>query len=269
MKRTSVLVLIFAVAMVAASVAAGVRASSASAATFCLGAACPASTQGIVPSSGLGNVHCPAGTTEIAFNFADGDFGTQQTYTIGLLSGTVTAGFDDSSIPSGKFTVTGGAVAVQANLHGGAGSGGTNATNMYDYSGFAAGGVTSDGNLRWPGPVSNIFVCLVPPIPLAVSTHSFRAVRSGRAVTLRWRTASEQNTLGFKVYRKAHGKLVKLTKRMIPAASLSHSSASHSYSFRARLTSRKLAATSRYVLAEVHLNGTRTLYGPVRATAAS
>jgi hypothetical protein len=106
--------------------------------------------------------------------------------------------------------------------------------------------------------------------PLAVAAHSFRAVRSGKAVTLRWRTASEADTLGFVVYRKnAQGKLVRLSKRMIPAASLSGSSASHAYSFRARLASRRLAASSRFVLAEVHLDGSRTLYGPVRASAAS
>jgi len=114
----------------------------------------------------------------------------------------------------------------------------------------------------------NIQPGAIQPV-LAVKTHSFKAQRSGRAVTLRWQTASEENVLGYDVYRLVRGHRVKLNHRIIPAASLTKTATSHSYSFRAVLRSRKLAASSRYVLAEVHANGSRTMYGPVRASAAS
>src|SRR5262249_60332610 len=104
---------------------------------------------------------------------------------------------------------------------------------------------------------------------LGVTAHSFHATYAGRRVALRWRTASEQDVLGFNVYRKQDGKLIRLNRRIVPAAGLTKTATSHGYSFRAVLRSRKLAATSRYVLAEVHANGSRTLYGPVRASAAS
>jgi len=268
-KRTSILMLFIAVA--AAAVVAGVGASGASAHNaFCLGAACPASSpRGVVPTSAEGNVHCPTGTTEIAFPINEllPSPGTTHSYTVGALSGNVTVIVDNGHA---SFSITGGAVAKQASTHGGNGQGGTNATNIYSYATFLpAGGVTSDGALHFAGPQSNVFVCLIQPLVLAVSAHSLHAVRTGKAVTLRWRTASEQNTLGFNVYRKAHGKLVRLNKRLLPAASLSGSSTTHNYSFRARLASKKLAASSRYVLAEVHMNGSRTLYGPVRASVAS
>src|SRR5262249_45490932 len=43
---------------------------------------------------------------------------------------------------------------------------------------------------------------------LAVTTSSFRPSYFGRAVTIRWRTASEVNVLGFNVYRVSHGQRV-------------------------------------------------------------
>jgi len=270
-KRTSIIKLVLAVAAV--SVAVGVGASVASAHNaFCLGAACPASSpRGVVPTSALGNNHCPEGTAQ-EIDFAQNELlpspGVTKAYSFGTLSGNVTVIVSNGHA---SFSITGGAVASQARTHGGNGQGGTNATNIYSYSAptFPAGGVASDGELHFSGPQSNVFICLNDPLTFAVATHSFKAVRSGKAVTLRWRTAAEQDTLGFNVFRKAHGKLVKLNRRIIPAASLTSSSTSHAYSFRARLASRKLAASSRYVLAEVHPNGSRTLYGPIRASAAS
>jgi hypothetical protein len=266
--RSSILKLVVAIAAVSAALGVGAGVAQAHD-VLCLGAACPASADGIVPTSQNGNVQCPAGTTAVVFSQEElnGAQPVVHSYTLGGLSGNVTLTVSNGHA---AFTVSGGAVAKQANLHGGGGSGGTNATNIYNYSGFAAGGVTSDSGLHWPGPKSNVFICLVSPLILAVQAHSFKAVHSGKVVTLRWRTASESDTLGFRVYRKnANGKLVRVSKRIIPAASLSGSSASHAYSFRARLASRKLAVQSRFVLAEVHVDGSRTLYGPVRASAAA
>jgi hypothetical protein len=272
--RGSILKLVLAVAAV--SVAFGVGASVAGAHDdFCLGAACPASVpRGVTPTSAEGNSNCPAGTTQVAFSQEELN-GTQpvvHAYTLGNLSGNVTLTVSGGGPGGGghaAFSITGGAVASSARLHGGSGGGGTNATNIYSYGAFAGGGVSSDGALHWPGPRSNVFICLIAPISLDVSAHSFKGTRVGKSVTLRWRTASEADTLGFNVYRKTRGKLVKLNKRVMPAASLAGSSSTHAYSFRAKLASKRLAASSRYVLAEVHLDGTRTWYGPVRAIAAS
>ena len=57
------------------------------------------------------------------------------------------------------------------------------------------------------------------PGPTAVTIASFTAAtRSGRGVALRWRTASEIDTLGFDVWRFAPGGAgVKVNRRLIPA----------------------------------------------------
>ncbi|MDQ3875502.1 MAG: hypothetical protein M3322_08175 [Actinomycetota bacterium] len=104
---------------------------------------------------------------------------------------------------------------------------------------------------------------------LAVQLQSFTAQRVGKNVVLRWRTASEVNTLGYNVYRQAGAKRVKLNRSLIPAASLiGGSTSSHAYSFRTRIPSLK-GASAKYWLQEVASNGARSWYGPVRAVAAS
>lgn len=110
---------------------------------------------------------------------------------------------------------------------------------------------------------------IIEPPALAVTTQTLRATRYGKTIVLRWRTASEVDTLGFQVYRLVRGHRVKVSKRIIPAASLVNSRSANAYSFRARLGSRRIAAASRFLLAEVHYDGRRTWYGPVRAAAAS
>jgi hypothetical protein len=102
-------------------------------------------------------------------------------------------------------------------------------------------------------------------IILAVTTSSFKASYVGRSVTVRWRTSSEVNVLGFNVFRVLHGKRVKLNKRLVPSASVLHGKSASAYSYRARLASKRLAASSRYLLQEVHTNGSKTMYGPIRA----
>ena len=106
-------------------------------------------------------------------------------------------------------------------------------------------------------------------VALAVTTSSVRAVRVGRNVTLRWRTASEVGTLGFNVYRQVRGHRVKLNHSLIAAVSLSGNSSTGRYSFRARLSSARLAAKSVFYLQEVATSGARTWYGPVRAVSAA
>jgi len=270
-KRTSIVKLLLVTAVVAGAFAVGSSVASA-AVTICTGGACPATTtHNVKPSNQSGNVQCPEGTTQVAFAATDIATGSaSEPYSFGGLSGTVSLTYNTST-GAVSFSVSGGAVVNEFHLHGGAGQGGSQSTNIYSYHAptFPAGGVTSDAGLFYPGPQSGAFACLISPLVLAVSTHSFQASRVGRAVTLRWSTASEANVLGFNVYRKSNGTLVRLNKRMVPATSLSKTAGAHAYSFRAMLRSRRLAASSRYVLAEVHGNGSRTLYGPVRASAAS
>jgi len=256
------------VATAAVVVAFGVGASVAQAAGFCSGAACgPSLTQSVTPSNVTGNDNsCPAGTTRIVFTFDDlnGPQPVSHTYNFGGQSGSVTVNVAADGF-SASFLVTGGALAQVVKLHGGNGQGGSNSTNIYDYSGKSGGGVTNDSGLGFPGPRSDIFVCLINGPVLAVSTSSFHAAFNSRLVTVHWRTSSEVNTLGFNVYRTLHGKRVKLNKRLIPSASVLRGKSTSAYSFSARLASRRLAATSRYLLQEVHVNGTRTMYGPIRA----
>jgi hypothetical protein len=104
---------------------------------------------------------------------------------------------------------------------------------------------------------------------LAATFQTLRATRYGKSVVLRWTTASEIETLGFNVYRSYKGKRIKLNQRLIPAASLLGGAAPYRYSFRARIASARLAATSRYWIQEVELDRTRNWYGPVRAVSAA
>jgi hypothetical protein len=263
------------VATAATVVAFSVAASVASAAViYCQGAACgPSGTQAVTPTNvALNDNTCPAGTTRVTFSpLANSTPGQvlSQSYNFGGQSGSVIVTLSsDNPITSFNFTVTGGALAVQVNVHGGqgpAGSGGVNSTNIYNYSGKTNGGVSGDTALRFPGPLSDIFVCLKNGPVLAVTTSSFNARYTGRSVTVRWRTASEANVLGFNVYRVSHGQRVKLNKRLIPSANVLHGKSTSAYSFRTRLASKRLAASSRYLLQEVHTNGSRTNYGPIRA----
>jgi hypothetical protein len=280
-KRTSILKLVLAVGAV--SVAFGVGANVASAHGFCLGAACPATTtRNVVPTAvplnQAGANDCPAGTLiAVAFPLLTGFSGTtSQSFgpvmSGGLtFSGSVTITYDPATNHL-NFTVTntgtGQAVVAQERMHGGSGGGGVNATNIYTYTGFPAGGVLSDTALHFSGPSSNALFCLNPAAQFAVAAHSLNATRKGKNVTLRWRTAAEQDTLGFYVYRVTKGKLARLSK-LIPAKALTGSASSHAYSFSKQLKSAKLAASSRYKLAEVHPDGKRTWYGPVRAVAAT
>jgi len=249
------------VATAATVVAFGVAASVAQAAIFCQGAACgPSGTQLVTPTNVLENdTSCPAGTTKVVFT----DLASLSAGSHTLTSGNVTLVISSDHLRA-DFTISGQNATV-VKLHGGngpPGSGGVNSTNIYTYGGA---GASIDTALRFPGPLSNVTICLVNGPVLAVTTSSFNARYTGRSVTVRWRTSSEANVLGFNVYRVSHGQRVKLNKRLIPSANVLHGKSTSAYSFRTRLASKRLAASSRYVLQEVHTNGSRTNYGPIRA----
>ena len=91
--------------------------------------------------------------------------------------------------------------------------------------------------------------------PLAVTLRAFTATCFAGAVTLRWRTASEVETLGYNVYGLVRGKRVKLNRGVIASRGLNGGA----YSFRYRLLNRT-AVPTRYWLQVVNLDGSRTWY---------
>jgi hypothetical protein len=97
------------------------------------------------------------------------------------------------------------------------------------------------------GPVATFQLC-----PTAVTVRSFVARRSGRAVVLRWRTASETQTLGYNLYRQR----VKLNKRLIPSVG---SSGGHTYVWRDRLPGK----APRYTLEAVRRDGSTVRLGRI------
>lgn len=98
--------------------------------------------------------------------------------------------------------------------------------------------------------------------PLAVTLYGFRAARSRGGVTLRWRTGTEADTLGFNVFRQQGARRVRLNRRLLPALGGLGGS---SYSFVDRRALRHRAV--RYWLQDVDTHGIRTWHGPVRVRA--
>lgn len=85
---------------------------------------------------------------------------------------------------------------------------------------------------------------------------SARSTKQG--VLLRWRTASEIDTLGFTVYREINGKRVRLSAKLIAA------NGRGSYSFLDRKAPK--AHAIHYWVQVVNLDGTRSWYGPARVS---
>ena len=94
--------------------------------------------------------------------------------------------------------------------------------------------------------------------PTAVRMQSLSAVRTSRGVSVRWRTASSVDTLGFNVYRERRGQRVRLNHNLIPAAS---GVAGRRYSF----LDRRPVRGSRYWIQAVSTDGSRSWYGAVSA----
>jgi hypothetical protein len=96
-------------------------------------------------------------------------------------------------------------------------------------------------------------------VPTAVAVRTASAVRTRAGVFVRWRTASEGQTLGFNVYRVWRGKLVKLNRALIPSV-FGGTVTGHAYSWldgRAPWGSTTLA----YRLQAVGFDGTRRWVG--------
>jgi hypothetical protein len=200
------------------------------------------------------------------------DAGTQGrnfTFTVGTMTTVVPAGTPSNPLCSPAITLPAGTVTVRETVPSGFslvrcyGLPDPNLVSFNATTGVATATIRAGGV-----ELQTIVVCENRAI-LAVQLQSFTARRSGKNVVLRWRTASEVNTLGYNVYRQAGAKRVKLNRSLIPAASLiGGSMSSHAYSFRTRIPSLK-GASAKYWLQEVASNGARSWYGPVRAVAAS
>jgi hypothetical protein len=97
--------------------------------------------------------------------------------------------------------------------------------------------------------------------PTAVRIAAIRAQRTRSGVRLRWRTAFETETLGFNVYRKQKGRLVKLNRALIPSA-FGGTAAGHAYSWLDREAPNGAAG---YRLQTVSLSGTKSWAGSATA----
>lgn len=94
-------------------------------------------------------------------------------------------------------------------------------------------------------------------VPTAVQIRRVTAARSGKNVRLRWRTASEAGTIGFKVFRERAGARVQASHKLIRA---SGAVTGGSYSW----LDRRAGRTSRYWLQMVGSDGSKSWYGPAR-----
>jgi hypothetical protein len=93
------------------------------------------------------------------------------------------------------------------------------------------------------------------------SLQSFRASSAPKGVIVRWKTRSEQNALGFNVYRGAVKK-VRLTRSIVRA---SGDGRGHTYSYIDRSARKGKAAP--YYLEVVQRNGSKVMFGPARMVA--
>jgi 3D (Asp-Asp-Asp) domain-containing protein len=116
---------------------------------------------------------------------------------------------------------------------------------------LTTGAATLVGAIAGEAPMVDIAV----QAPTAVRMRSVSAVRTKRGVSVRWRTASSVDTLGFNVYRQRGGQRVRLNRNLIPAAS---TVTGHRYSF----LDRRPLRSSRYWIQAVGTDGSRSWYGP-------
>ena len=124
------------------------------------------------------------------------------------------------------------------------------AAGMYTVSGTAA--TTGDTNLT-----NNAAMATTTITPAtAVTFRSLAATRSSNGVLVRWRTASETDTLGFHVYRQVNGKRVRVNGTLIAAKGRA------GYSFLDRKAPK--GKSVRYWVQVVNLDGTRSWHGPAR-----
>ena len=128
-----------------------------------------------------------------------------------------------------------------------------------------AGGSNHNTDNSLEEPFTGVATCASLGGFSAVQFRGFTASATKKGVQLRWKTASEVDTLGFNVYRDVKGKRVKVNRSLIASASIG-GTAGHSYSFLDRLGLK--AKAPRYWLQVVDLDGKRTWHGPARVGSA-
>jgi hypothetical protein len=92
--------------------------------------------------------------------------------------------------------------------------------------------------------------------PVVARMRSVSATRARNGVLVRWRTASEIDMLGYKVYREVRGHRVRLNRLVITAKN--HAA---TYSYLDRTASKR---PGRYYIQAISLDGTRSWFGPAR-----
>lgn len=129
--------------------------------------------------------------------------------------------------------------------------------------------VTSDQS----SPVSSTWVETVTTATLvrllSFSAHYGTDKNGANRVLLLWRTGGEAHNLGFNVYRELNGNKVRLNPSVIAGSALLMSGALPKHAARsyAWIDPTAGVAGASYWLEDVDVNGTRSLHGPVSATA--
>ncbi|HKR02758.1 MAG TPA: C25 family cysteine peptidase [Pyrinomonadaceae bacterium] len=113
-------------------------------------------------------------------------------------------------------------------------------------------------------------VSLQPAAVTLAKLSSFTATESSGGVSLRWQTGDELNNLGFNVYREQRGKRTRINPEIIAGSGLlatqgTRLTAGQSYGWQDRAGKGKDPV--QYWLEDIDLDGTRTLHGPITATA--
>ena len=220
-----------------------------------------------------GNIACPSSAPEVGATLDGPAFTSQQgswngsEYTITVTPTSSIAG-DIAEITFAIMTMSGPTVGAREVHLKHAGD-----SNLYDYNVPSAGfypGIEHDDMLANPAGngATHLTFCLVQlaSIGTPVELRSFRAVRGRSCVRLLWRTASELDFLGFNVYRQIRGRRVRLNRTLIVAKSLmGRGITGGTYSWRDRpANGKRIPRTAKYLLQAVHLDGTKTLFRPVR-----
>lgn len=117
--------------------------------------------------------------------------------------------------------------------------------------------VATAGN-QWGTPITSTVSYVVVP-PTAIQLLSLRAIRAGAAVNVTWQTASEANTLGYRIYRSTSGTRADamLVSGGVIAATGAGTGASYAW-----VDADAPAGASFYWLEEVETSGAVTEYGP-------
>jgi hypothetical protein len=133
---------------------------------------------------------------------------------------------------------------------------------------------TTSTTMNWTSNSQNWAISAVSLQPAAVTLvklADFTATQSDAGVALRWQTGDELNNLGFNVYREQRGKRTRINPEIIAGSALlatqgTRLTAGQSYAWQDRAGRGKDPV--QYWLEDIDLDGTRTLHGPITASAA-